>query len=61
MQNVSPSRTRPARHRAPSRIPHRGLAALVLTGAATALLFSFQTPSDFLSDGTAQALGSGAA
>ena len=46
MPNVSPSSPR-----VPSRIPRRGLAALVLTASATALLFSFKTPADMFASG----------
>ncbi len=46
MPNVSPSSRRP-----PSRIPRRGLAALVLTATAVAMLFSFKTPADMFASG----------
>ena len=46
MPNVSPSSPK-----VPSRIPRRGLAALVLTASATALLFSFKTPADMFASG----------
>ena len=45
MRNVSPSSPRP-----PSRVPRRGLAALVLTAAGVTLLFSFKTPAELVSD-----------
>ena len=48
MPNVSPSDPR-----VPSRVPRRGLAALVLTATATALLFSFKTPADMFASGPA--------
>jgi len=41
--------------RPPSRVPRRGLTAFVLTIAAVALLFSFRTPTELFSDGTATA------
>ncbi len=46
MPNVSPSSPR-----TPGRVPRRGLAALVLTATATALLFSFKTPADMFASG----------
>ncbi len=46
MPNVSPSSRRP-----PSRVPRRGLAALVLTATAVAMLFSFKSPSDMFASG----------
>ncbi len=49
MPNVSPSDPR-----VPSRVPRRGLAALVLTATATALLFSFKTPADMFASGPAE-------
>jgi uncharacterized protein with FMN-binding domain len=48
MQNASPSSPRP-----PSRVPRRGLAALVLTAAGVTLVFSFKTPAELISDTTA--------
>jgi uncharacterized protein with FMN-binding domain len=51
MPNASPSE--PAR---PGRVPRRGLAALVLTATAMALLFSFKTPSEVFMDDRAAVL-----
>jgi len=56
MSNASPSN-----RRAPSRVPRRGLAALVLTATATALLFSFKTPSEMFASGAASTLTAGMA
>lgn len=54
MRNASPSSPRP-----PSRVPRRGLAALVLTAAGMTLLFSFKTPAELVSDDSAVPPGSG--
>ena len=54
MPNVSPSDPRP-----PSRVPRRGLAALVLTATATALLFSFKTPSEMFAVGSVGSFSAG--
>ncbi len=54
MRNASPSSPRP-----PSRVPRRGLAALVLTAAGLTLVFSFKTPAELLSDTTAIPLAPG--
>jgi len=56
MSNASPSN-----RRTPSRVPRRGLAALVLTATATALLFSFKTPSEMFASGPASTLTAGMA
>ena len=56
MSNASPSS-----RRTPSRVPRRGLAALVLTATATALLFSFKTPSEMFASGSASTLTAGMA
>lgn len=48
MPNASPSDPR-----MPHRVPRRGLAALLLTATATALLFSFKTPSEMFASGPA--------
>ncbi len=56
MSNASPSN-----RRTPSRVPRRGLAALVLTATATALLFSFKTPSEMFASGSDNTLTAGMA
>ncbi len=50
MPNVSPSNRRPPVG-VPGRVPRRGLAALVLTATAVAILFSFKTPADMFASG----------
>ncbi len=54
MPNVSPSNLR-----TPGRVPRRGLAALVLTATAVAMLFSFKTPSDMFASGASGAFVAG--
>ena len=56
MPNVSPSNPR-----TPGRVPRRGLAALVLTATAVAMLFSFKTPSDMFASGPGGAFVAGVA
>ena len=63
MQNVSPSKPRPTRSagQAPGRVPRRGLAALIATGAGVVLLFNFKTPDTFtaLAPGSDNGIGIG--